>query len=197
MCCVPPRALPCSFPPRLQGRYREATEGDQADAKNYWMHAMNAPLFERTSPKEAQIDRISDDSIARLVHGFYAKVRADAQLAPIFANAIADDQWEPHLAKMRDFWSSVMLTTGRYKGNPVAVHMAVAGLEPHLFSRWLELFGETCGGLFEPEIADAFRTKAVRIADSLKLALYYRPTKRTIIPGEREHPLALGMGTDG
>jgi hemoglobin len=125
----------------------------------------------------ASINPITEDSIRRLVDGFYAKVRADAQLAPVFANAIKDDEWEPHLAKMRDFWSSVMLTSGRYKGNPVAVHMAVAGMEPHLFTRWLELFGETCGELFEPGIADVFRTKAARIADSLKLALYYRPTR--------------------
>ena len=125
----------------------------------------------------ASIEPITEESIRRLVDGFYAKVRADDQLAPIFANAIADDEWEPHLEKMRDFWSSVMLTSGRYKGNPVAVHMAVAGMELHLFSRWLELFGETCGELFEPDIADEFRAKAVRIADSLKLALYYRPTR--------------------
>jgi hemoglobin len=137
-----------------------------------------SPFSENVSPlSAAKIDRISEDAIRRLVDGFYAKIRADTELAPIFANALADDQWEPHLLKMRDFWSSVMLTTGRYKGNPVAVHMAVAGLGPHLFSRWLALFGETCGELFDDDIADAFRAKAVRIADSLKLALYYRPTR--------------------
>ena len=141
------------------------------------------PVSENVSPPNgAKLDTISETAIARLVDGFYAKVRADAQLAPIFANAIADDQWEPHLAKMRDFWSSVMLTTGRYKGNPVAVHMAVAGMEPHLFGRWLELFGEACDELFEPDIADAFRAKAVRIADSLKLALYYRPVRASSRP---------------
>jgi hemoglobin len=120
---------------------------------------------------------ISEDAIRHLVDRFYEKVRADSLLAPVFVSAIADDQWDAHLAKMRDFWSSVMLTSGRYKGNPVAVHMAVAGMEPHLFSRWLELFEETCGELFEPDIAAAFHAKAVRIADSLKLALYYRPTR--------------------
>jgi hemoglobin len=154
------------------------------------------PFSENVSlPNGAKLDRISEAAIARLVDGFYAKVRTDAQLAPIFANAIPDDHWEPHLAKMRDFWSSVMLITGRYKGNPVAVHMAVSGMEPHLFVRWLELFGEACGELFEPEIAEAFRAKAARIAESLKLALYYRPTRNAVIPGEREHSLARGKGT--
>jgi hemoglobin len=133
---------------------------------------------ERVSPSSAaKIGNISEDAIRCLVDRFYAKVRADSELAPVFANAIADDRWAPHLAQMYDFWSSVMLTTGRYKGNPVAVHMAVAGMAPHLFARWLNLFGETCAELFEDDVADAFRAKAARIADSLKLALYYRPTR--------------------
>lgn len=50
------------------------------------------------------------------------------------------------------------------------------------FTRWLELFGETCGELFDADIADVFRAKAVRIADSLKLALYYRPVRAKIGP---------------
>jgi hypothetical protein len=52
----------------------------------------------------------------------YAKVRADSELGPIFKRAIPGD-WGPHLATMHDFWSSIMLTSGRYKGNPVAVHL--------------------------------------------------------------------------
>jgi len=78
---------------------------------------------------------------------------------------------------MRDFWSSVMLTSGRYKGNPVAVHLRTEGIEPRLFTRWLELFHETCGELLEDSIAEAFRAKAERIAESLKLALFYRPDR--------------------
>lgn len=54
---------------------------------------------------------ISDDGIRRLVDVFYAKVRADPDLAPIFERAIPGD-WGPHLATMRDFWSSLMLTSG-------------------------------------------------------------------------------------
>ena len=65
---------------------------------------------------------ISENAIRHLVDTFYAKVRADPALGPIFERAIAGD-WGPHLARMRDFWSSVMLTSGRYKGNPVAVHL--------------------------------------------------------------------------
>jgi hemoglobin len=76
---------------------------------------------------------------------------------------------------MRNFWSSVMLTSGRYKGNPVAVHKKVADIEFALFERWLALFEETCRELFDEELTRAFMVKAERIAESLKLALFYRP----------------------
>ena len=117
---------------------------------------------------------VTDKSIRRLVDDFYAKVRADEQLGPIFDRAIAGE-WDAHLATMRDFWSSVMLTSGRYKGNPVAVHRAVEGIEYGLFARWLKLFDETSRELFAPEVATVFNTKAARIAESLQLAVFYRP----------------------
>jgi hemoglobin len=119
---------------------------------------------------------ISEDDIARLVDEFYARIRADAELGPVFARAIPGD-WGPHLRTMRNFWSSVMLTSGRYKGNPVAVHGRVEGIELELFTRWLSLFDQTCSDLFEPAHAAEFRAKAARIAESLKLALFYRPDR--------------------
>ncbi len=76
---------------------------------------------------------------------------------------------------MRRFWSSVMLTSGRYSGNPVAVHRAVAGLERSMFARWLALFGEAATELFADEPAAEFVAKAQRIAFSLQLAVFHRP----------------------
>jgi hemoglobin len=118
---------------------------------------------------------LSEDGIGRLVDTFYAKVRQDGELGPIFAQAIAEDGWSAHLATMHDFWSSIMLTSGRYHANPVAVHRRVEGITPALFERWLGLFGETCAELFSETIADSFVDKARRIATSLQLALFYRP----------------------
>ena len=56
---------------------------------------LEADIAERTGITEAMIER--------LVRGFYAKVRTDALLAPIFEARIRD--WEPHLAQMCAFWS--------------------------------------------------------------------------------------------
>jgi hemoglobin len=121
---------------------------------------------------------ITEEGIGKLIEGFYAKVRLDPYLAPIFERAITGD-WRPHLATMRDFWSSAMLTSGRYNGNPLAVHLGVEGMAPELFDHWLRLFNETCVELFDESVARAFRVKAERIAESLKLALFYRPIART------------------
>jgi len=120
----------------------------------------------------------SEDGIRQLVDAFYDKVRPRRRTcADFFCGAIPGD-WEPHLARMYAFWSSVMLTTGRYKGNPVVKHLVIPGIQPHLFERWLALFNETCGELFDDGVSEEFRAKAARIAESLKLALFYRPTAR-------------------
>ena len=92
--------------------------------------------------------------IERLVRGFYAKVRADAVLGPIFEARIRD--WEPHLAQMCAFWSSVALMTGRYHGTPMAKHLPLPVDAGH-FDRWLELFEQTAREICPPEARSAFR----------------------------------------
>ena len=122
-------------------------------------------------------DEITEATIPELVDAFYARVRAHPRLGPVFDAAIADDEWPAHLARMHAFWSSVMLTSGRYKGNPVAVHAAVAGLTPELFPEWLTLFEATARALFVPALAARFVAKARSIAESLRLALFFRPDR--------------------
>jgi hemoglobin len=116
---------------------------------------------------------ITEVQLRTLVERFYAKVRQDEVLGPVFDAAVKD--WPEHLDKLADFWSSVMLTTGRYKGNPMAAHIRQANsMTPAMFDRWLALWGETAGELLSFEQAAAVRLKAERIAESLKLALFFR-----------------------
>jgi hemoglobin len=124
------------------------------------------------------ISGIDDSGIERLVTAFYARVRVDTELGPIFGDAIAD--WPEHLAKLTNFWSSVMLTSGRYKGNPMAAHLKhQARIAPALFDRWLALWQQTTDELMLPEAAAAMQAKAARIAESLQLALFFRPELRS------------------
>ena len=112
-------------------------------------------------------DEINEATITDLVHSFYAKVRKDPLIGPIFNDKIQDN-WEPHLETMVRFWSSVMLTTGAYKGNPMAKHQQLPGLRAEHFARWLDIFEETACALFVASHASDFIFKAHRIADSLQ-----------------------------
>ena len=116
---------------------------------------------------------MDEEGLKLLVAAFYARVRVDAQLGPIFNDAI--DDWPEHLEKLAAFWSSVMLTSGRYKGQPVPAHMRHrARITPELFDRWLALWARTTDELMAPESAAILQAKAARIAQSLQLALFFR-----------------------
>lgn len=117
--------------------------------------------------------KITEAEIATLIPRFYERVRADALIGPVFAGVI--DNWPPHLEKLMAFWSSVMLTTGRYKGNPMAAHMKhLAVITPPMFDRWLALWAQVTAETLPAGLAAELQAKAERIAQSLKLALYFR-----------------------
>jgi hemoglobin len=118
---------------------------------------------------------LSEAQIGALLDLFYTRVRADPELGPVFAGAIADHEWPAHIANIQDFWSAMMLRSGRYKGNPFEVHKAVVGISPELFTRWLALFDESCRDVLPPDVAQAMHARAVQIADSLKAGLFFRP----------------------
>lgn len=123
--------------------------------------------------ERSELLELDDEGLARLVRLFYARVREDAALGPIF-NAAVDD-WPEHLEKLTAFWSSVMRTTGRYKGSPMAAHLKHrAAINPAHFDRWLALWNRTTAELMTPEAAGALQQKAARIAESLSLALFFR-----------------------
>ncbi|PKQ06846.1 MAG: preprotein translocase subunit TatC [Alphaproteobacteria bacterium HGW-Alphaproteobacteria-12] len=116
----------------------------------------------------------NEAEIERLVRTFYARIREDEVLGPIFDKAIGEN-WEPHLLKMCDFWSSVMLTTGRYKGQPMRAHLKLKTVTPGHFDRWLMLFRATAEEVCAPETAERFVEKAARIAESLQLGMFFKP----------------------
>jgi hemoglobin len=134
-----------------------------------------ADVVERTGIDEAMIDR--------LVRSFYGKARQDSLIGPIFESKVHD--WEAHFARMCAFWSSVALMSGRYHGQPMAVHIPLPIDTPHC-DRWLEIFAATAREVCPPAAASYFLERAHRIADSLELGIAFK--KREIRPKRVRSP---------
>ena len=113
---------------------------------------------------------LSEQDLTKLVPEFYARVRADPVLGPIFDGAI-----DEHIEKLQAFWSSVMLTSGRYKGQPMVAHLRHEGaMSAANFDRWLALWQKTTGDILDPDNAAALQAKAARIAESLQLGVQFQ-----------------------
>lgn len=110
-------------------------------------------------------DLCTEEEVHDLVHAFYARVRGDDRLGPIFDAHVRD--WDAHLAKMVDFWSGALRGTARFRGTPMPKHVALPGLSADLFRQWLALFRETTDALPNAAMGERARDLAERIAESL------------------------------
>lgn len=145
----------------------------------------------RTMPTGTQPPGLDEAGVVRVVDDFYDKVRADDVLAPVFDAAIAPEDWPHHLGQMYDFWSSMLLGTGRYEGRPMPKHLAIPGLADVHFVRWLALFKATVETQCAPETAALFIDRAERIAQSFRLALAFQRGEDTtgVVPLRAGEPL--------
>ena len=115
--------------------------------------------------------QITEDAIQDMVHKFYTKVRQDDTLGPIFNNAIGQ-KWDAHLERLCAFWSTVLLTSKSYYGDPFRAHLMVQGIQPEHFARWLALFEQTLKEVFIEELVIDIITRAKRMAERMKIVLF-------------------------
>jgi hemoglobin len=120
---------------------------------------------------------VTEEIIAAQVRTFYGRVRQDPVLGPVFNAAIED--WDEHLAKLCDFWSSVLLATGRFRGSPMAAHARRPAIADEHFALWLDLFERTACEVCPPAAAALFVEKSQLIGRSLRLGL---AVSRGVIP---------------
>ncbi|MET0857197.1 MAG: group III truncated hemoglobin [Telluria sp.] len=114
---------------------------------------------------------ITAASIPVMVDAFYARVRDDAVLGPVFASKL-EGRWDQHMPRMYAFWTKVLLGTGEFEGNVFARHMALNGISKEHFVRWLALFRMTAIEVFGIEESAAAIQVAERIAGSLQLGFF-------------------------
>lgn len=110
--------------------------------------------------------------IRLLVDCFYARVRGDAQIGPIFEAAIGD-RWPAHLEKMYRFWETVLLETHTYFGSPFAPHARLP-IDASDFDRWLALFTYTIDEHFRGDKAAEAKWRAERMAQMFAAKLAHQ-----------------------
>jgi len=133
-------------------------------------HALAARAAKRA---EAEALGVDEDFVSEMVERFYASIRADSLLAPIFAARV--DEWPHHLERMKCFWRSVLFNSGEFSGNPHVKHMVIPDLGEDHFTRWLELFYATLRELEQDPAGTQFvASKARAIADSLLTGISIR-----------------------
>jgi len=150
-----------------------------------------ATLFEGAAAE------LTDQALGPVIRAFYARVRADSLLGPLFNQAVGD--WPAHEAVLIDFWHSVINTSGRYKGPVLERHLRHKGrITQAMVARWLALWGETAHQLLPATDALRLTDRAARIAKSLSLALFddplFHPGPRPVAPA---HPLPTGPKPPG
>jgi hemoglobin len=106
------------------------------------------------------IENIEDIKV--FVNEFYARVKADPFIGPIFLETIPED-WQPHLDKMYAFWNGALFGVPGFRGNPFAKHAPLQIGTEH-FNRWLELFFSTIDDHFEGAVATDAKNRAELMA---------------------------------
>lgn len=109
--------------------------------------------------------------ITVLVDRFYASVRADALLGPLF-EPLLQGRWDAHLARMVDFWCTASKIERRFQGDVYKQHMALAGITPAHLTRWLQLWQTHTEALFAPPHAARLYGVAVGVARVMHLGWF-------------------------
>ncbi len=140
-----------------------STRLDDEQVDRHHAHALKARAERRAHAEGLGVDA---DFVSSLVEAFYAKIRNDDLLGPIFVQKIED--WDDHLGRMKQFWRSVLFSSGEYAGNPMIRHVAIPGLDKEHFAHWLELFYATLRDIAaNDEAVELVGARARMIADSL------------------------------
>ncbi len=109
------------------------------------------------------------EDIKLMVDRFYEKVNQDELLSNIF-NDFARIDWDAHLPRMYNFWNTVLLSKGDYKGSPFQKHVPLPINSEH-FERWLSLFHSNIDEHFKGLVAEDAKKVASTIGATFQAKL--------------------------
>jgi hemoglobin len=116
----------------------------------------------------ARID-LTAVQIDGVVSAFYAKVRRDPTLGPVFADKISD--WPSHEVKIAAFWRNAILHERSYSGNPMRKHRQAGTVKDGRFPIWLALFDGVLVAQLPVDVAAGWSVLAHRIGAGLRFGL--------------------------
>lgn len=118
-------------------------------------------------------DILNRADIEQLISSFYAKAKTDALIGHFFTSAVVID-WDAHLPIMCSFWENALFYSGGYSGDMMAIHRKVNSLsrmEPAHFERWTLIFCQTVDQLFEGQVAETAKQRALGMATMLQIKI--------------------------
>lgn len=124
------------------------------------------------------MSRLDDESIARLMEHFYAAIRRDPELGPVFERIIGD-AWNEHLHRINLFWCSALgLRKGYVGSNFMPAHLRHAEIRVELLESWMALFEQTVA----THIHEQYRAKLLHVAramaENLRISLAKRQPRQ-------------------
>lgn len=108
------------------------------------------------------------EGISKLLRHFYADVRQDPLIGPIFNAKIQD--WKDYLEIITSFWETLIGGPSTYAGPMPMKHLPLPLREEH-FERWLFLWQANCRAQLPGDVAKEMIDSATHIAHRLRMIL--------------------------
>ena len=122
-------------------------------------------------------DILSRNDIHFIIADFYKKLVIDKTMVPLFKDIVEQDQLEPHIDIINDFWEDLLFQTYKYKNNPMQKHLdfhqKMSFTKKH-FDLWLQYLSSTIDANFRGINSENMKTRALSIANvmQVKMNLY-------------------------
>jgi hemoglobin len=129
------------------------------------------------------------NDIELLVRKFYSKIQIDDLLGPFFNKMIPnEEEWEKHYQLLTAFWELNLMEVKGFDGNPAKAHHGVdkafkQAITTKHFDRWVELWSETIGELFEGDMAEKAKLRAQNMAKGMYKKILDQRPGGFILPG--------------
>jgi hemoglobin len=121
--------------------------------------------------RDADMDKLSGALVERVLVAFYARIRADERLGPVFKEIIGDD-WVPHMRKIVSFWASALRLSREYRGADfMSAHLKHRTIEAAQLPIWIELFERTLDEDVPSAPKPQFMKIALAMIENLRITL--------------------------